>query len=75
MKKPKGMSYRRNAIYAVYQNDKMVVMGTQDECAAELGVQPSYIHWMTTPTGKRRLEQRHDKVNAQTAVVVDFEGR
>lgn len=73
LEKPKGMSYRRNAIYAVYKNDEMIVMGTAEECANELDVSPSYIHWMTTPTGKKRYENRKNKEKVQTAVVVDFE--
>lgn len=56
--KPKGMSFRRNAIYAVYRNDEMIAMGTADECAEELNVNPEYIHWLTTPTGKKRYESR-----------------
>lgn len=75
MKKPKGMTYKRNAIYAVYRNDEIIAMGTAVECAAELNVQPSYIYWMTTPTGKARYENRKNKERAQTAVVIDFEGR
>lgn len=75
MIKPKGMTYRRNAIYAVYKNDEIIAMGTADECAAELNVRPDYIHWMTTPIGKKRYESRKNKDEAQTAVVIDFEGR
>lgn len=44
--------------YAVYKNDEIVAMGTAYECAEELGVQPHYIYWMTTPTGKKRLATR-----------------
>lgn len=73
MKKPKGMTYARNAIYAVYQGDEFLVMGTQKECADSLNVNPEFIHWMTTPTGKRRFESRKDKSEALTALVVDFE--
>ncbi len=73
MEKPSGMTYKRNAIYAVYKNDEMIAMGTADECAAELDVQPEYITWMATPTGKRRYESRKNKDKAQTAVVIDFE--
>lgn len=74
MEKPKGMSYRRNAIYAVYKNDVMVAMGTADECAAKLNVKPETIIFMTTPTGKKRYESRKNKELARTAVVIDFEG-
>lgn len=57
--------------YAVYRNDEIVAMGTAYECAKELDVQPFFIYWMTTPTGKRRLESRKDPNKAQTAVVID----
>ncbi len=73
LKKPNGMTYKHNAIYAVYKNDEMIAIGTADECAAELNVQPEYIIWMATPIGKRRYESRKNKDKAQTAVVIDFE--
>ncbi|MBN6205571.1 hypothetical protein JYK21_03825 [Ralstonia pickettii] len=73
MEKPKGMTYSKNAIYAVYKGDDFLVMGTQKECADALNVNPEFIHWMTTPTGKRRFESRVDKSKALTALVVDWE--
>lgn len=73
MQRPKGMTYIRDAIYAVYRNDEMIAMGKAKECAEELNVDPTFIHWMTTPTGKRRYENRKNKDAAQTAVVIDWE--
>lgn len=63
------ISYRGE--YAVYKDGEIIAMGTAEECAAELGVTTAYIRWMTTPTGKRRLESRKDKENATTAVKLD----
>ncbi|RKD20978.1 hypothetical protein BEP19_14945 [Ammoniphilus oxalaticus] len=57
--------------YAVYKNDQIIAMGTAYECAEKLGVQPHYIYWMTTPTGKRRLASRKNQDKAQTAIVID----
>ena len=72
-RKPKGMSYRRNAIYTVYKGETHLVTGTAEECAAELGVTPKYITWMVTPTGKRRLANRRKPEKATTADVIDWE--
>lgn len=55
------------------KKSRFITMGTADECAAELNVRPDYIHWMTTPAGKRRYESRKNKDKAQTAAVIDFE--
>lgn len=57
--------------YAVYKNDEIVVIGTAEECALELGVTVEYIRWMTTPTGKRRLANRKNPDKATTAVKLD----
>lgn len=71
--KPKGMTYTKNAIYAVYKGDDFYCMGTQKECADALNVKPEFIHWMTTPTGKRRFESRKDKSKSLTALIVGWE--
>lgn len=73
MEKPKGMSYRRNAIFSVYKGEKHLVTGTANECATELGVRPEYITWMTTPTGKKRLYARRNPEEATVADIIDFE--
>jgi orotate phosphoribosyltransferase-like protein len=44
--------------YAVYKGEKMLAMGTSEECAAELNVTKEYVEWLTTPTAKRRLATR-----------------
>ncbi|MBU8568855.1 hypothetical protein KM914_21045 [Virgibacillus pantothenticus] len=46
--------------YAVYKGDELLCIGTKEECAKELGVQPEYIYWLTTPTAKRRLASRRN---------------
>lgn len=73
MKKPRGMTYRRNAIYAVYKGEDLLATGTQDECAAELGVTPHTIHFWVTPTGKKRTANRKYPDKATTADVIDWE--
>ncbi|MFS1511722.1 hypothetical protein VQL36_04695 [Chengkuizengella sp. SCS-71B] len=44
--------------YAVYRGDELVCIGTKEECAKKLNVQPKYIYWLTTPTAKRQLAKR-----------------
>jgi hypothetical protein len=73
IEKPKGMSYKRNAIYAVYKGDDLLATGTAQECAEELGVTQEYIHYMVTPIGKKRLANRKNPDKATTADVIDWE--
>lgn len=54
--------------YAVYKGDNLVAMGTAKECAEHLGVTPKYIQWLSTPSGKRRMESRK-KPYKNTSVV------
>jgi len=44
--------------YAVYKGENLLIMGSADECAKHLKVDPSYIKWLTSPTAKRRLAKR-----------------
>ncbi|MEK3718929.1 hypothetical protein [Paenibacillus sp. FSL R7-0333] len=57
--------------YAVYKGDLMLVMGTAEECAAEMGVLPEYIRWLTTPTAKRRLARRKHPERCIVADVIE----
>lgn len=59
--------------YAVYKGDEFKCMGTAEECAAVLDVQPKTISWLTTPTAKKRLAKRKDPDNALTAIVIDLD--
>ena len=58
--------------FAVYKNDEIVVMGTAQECAKELGVTEDYIHWMTTPSAQKRIAERNTK-RVTTAVKLDLD--
>lgn len=73
VRKPKGMFYSKNAIYAVYKGEEHLTTGTAEECAEELGVSSAYIFWMVTPTGKKRLANRKNPEKAMTADVIDWE--
>ena len=53
---------------AVYKGEKILSIGTAQECAEELGVTTDYIYWLTTPSGKRRAESRKNPHEATTAV-------
>lgn len=54
--------------FAIYKGEKLLVIGSAEECATELKVQPKYIHWLTTPTAKQRLAKRK---NPEKCVVAD----
>lgn len=73
MNKPPGMTYSRNAIYTVYKGEEHLVTGTQRECAEKLGVKPEYIHWLVTPTGKKRQASRKNPNEVMNADVIDWE--
>lgn len=57
--------------YAVYKKGEIIVMGTAEECAEELGVTVDYIRWMSYESGIKRAESRKDPENATTAVKLD----
>lgn len=59
--------------YAVYKGDRLLAMGTAEECAEIMGVTREYIYWMTTPAAKRRLAKRKNPANATVAFRVDEE--
>lgn len=44
--------------YAIYRGDELLIMGTAQECADELQVTKKYIQWLTSPSGKKRSEER-----------------
>lgn len=57
--------------YAVYKGEKLIVMGTKEECAEEMGVQPEYIYWLTMPTAKRRLASRKNPAKCTVAIKLE----
>jgi len=57
--------------YAVYKGDDLLAIGTDKECAQELGVTPKYIRWMTTPAAKKRIQSKADPEAATTAVKIE----
>lgn len=73
MKKPEGMTYRHNAIYAIYKGEELLATGTASECAKELNVKPDYICWLITPSGKKRQNSRLKADKVVTADVIDWE--
>ncbi|MBO0467906.1 hypothetical protein JZO73_10225 [Enterococcus plantarum] len=54
--------------YAIYKGDSFQFIGSARECASRLDVKPSFIQWLTTPSGKKHFESRKDKSKALTAV-------
>lgn len=59
--------------YAIYKGDELLVIGTARECAEKLGVQLPYIHWLMTPTAKRRLAQRKNPERCVVGEVIKEE--
>ncbi|MGX4686333.1 hypothetical protein JNUCC83_05455 [Vagococcus sp. JNUCC 83] len=57
--------------YAIYKGDTFLFIGTVDECAERLNIKPTSVKFMTTPTGKKRFENRDDKSTAMTAVKLE----
>ncbi|MGP4073802.1 hypothetical protein ACTWQB_14760 [Piscibacillus sp. B03] len=57
--------------YAVYKGENIIAMGTAEECAEEMGVQPEYIKWLTMPTAKRRLAKRKNPEKCTVGVLLD----
>jgi anthranilate phosphoribosyltransferase len=42
------------ALYAAYDKDEIVCVGTAAEVACELGVKPETVVWGSTPSARRR---------------------
>lgn len=59
--------------YAVYKGDELLVMGTAEECAAELNVTKEYIVWLTMPTAKRRMAKRKNPEKCTVGILLDVE--
>lgn len=68
--KPKGMTFKDNAIY---QGDEFLYMGRQDECAEALNISPISVHRLASRTHWTGLEKRGNKDDAKLAIIVDFE--
>ncbi|WP_330948877.1 hypothetical protein [Virgibacillus sp. MG-45] len=54
--------------YAVYKGEDLIVIGTKEECAEKMRVQPEYIYWLTMPTAKRRLASRKNPDKCTVAI-------
>ncbi|MHA6258326.1 hypothetical protein ACXYMX_00305 [Sporosarcina sp. CAU 1771] len=67
--KPAATEYQGD--YAIYKKGELVLMGSKKECAEYLGVTEQYIHWMTTPTGIKRRDERKKPEMAMAAVKLD----
>lgn len=64
----------KNAIYAVYKGDVMLVIGTADECAEKLNVTAKSIYRLATDAYKRQMKKQSiSPENARVAEVIDWE--
>lgn len=57
--------------YAVYKGDELIAMGKAKDCAEKLNVTPSYIQWMTTPSGIKRHNSRKHPERCTTAIKLE----
>ena len=57
--------------YAIYKGDTFLFIGTAEECTTRMNVKPAFVKWLTTPTGKKRFENRKNKDKALTAVKLE----
>jgi hypothetical protein len=57
--------------YAVYKGDKLIAMGTAEECSQEMNVTPDYIHWMNSPFYQRKLAKRKKPERCTSVVRLD----
>lgn len=57
--------------YAVYKGEELLVMGTINQCASFLKVQPRTIKFYTTPAYHRRVEKRKNPKNYMAVVALD----
>lgn len=44
--------------YAMYKGDDLIIIGTKEECAEELGVKPDTISFYCAPSYHKRVERR-----------------
>jgi len=58
--------------FAIYRRGEILISGTAEECAAEMGVTVEYIKWMTTPSAQKRMAARKSELGT-TAVKLDLE--
>lgn len=57
--------------YAIYKGDKLLAIGTAEECAAELNVQPRTIRYYTLDCYKKKLEHRKRPENCRHGICLD----
>lgn len=57
--------------FAIYKGDTFLMIGTAEECAAELNVKPESIRWMASPSGIKRSKSRKDQSKALSVVRLD----
>lgn len=43
-------------IYAVYKGDEFIDLGTKKELAKKLNLKPSSVHFLSTPTYRKRIK-------------------
>lgn len=49
-------------IYAAYKGDVFIDLGTKEELAKRLGCKPKSITFMTTPTYKKRIKGKENRL-------------
>lgn len=52
------MSGKPTKLYALYENDEFLMLGTARELAEHMGCKVETVRWYTTPSGIKRLKKR-----------------
>lgn len=55
------MRRRRTKVFAAYRGDTYLMTGTKFQLAEYLGVEPDTIKWYSTPSYRKRVEDRGQK--------------
>lgn len=64
----------KNAVYAIYQGDNLLVIGTADECAEELNITAKSIYRLATDAYKRQMKKQSISAeNARIAEIIAWE--
>lgn len=59
--------------YAIYKGDDLIIIGTRQECADELGVKPDTISYYCSPAYRKKLEKRGGGLSAIIAERIEID--
>ena len=59
------------AEYAVYKGDKLLALGTDEQCSKLLGISPQSVRFMATGAHKRRVAKLKNPEEARIAIKLE----